>query len=109
MADIVQNEWQNKPWECYKDMGICLRGVCCCFPMIMMCDNGKALDRPSGTTILLALCCPFIAVGLNRAAAREKYGIEGSSGEDWGCAICCGGLANMQTAMEIKAREEVGM
>ena len=25
MADIVQNEWQFKPWECYKDMGICLR------------------------------------------------------------------------------------
>ena len=39
-----------------------------------------------------------------RSEARERYGIDGSTGNDAVCSFCCGPLVNCQTAHEIKER-----
>ncbi|CAB4069763.1 unnamed protein product [Lepeophtheirus salmonis] len=39
-----------------------------------------------------------------RGEAREKYGIEGSTGEDAMTAFCCGPCVQCQTGTEIKER-----
>jgi Cys-rich protein (TIGR01571 family) len=48
---------------------------------------------------------PCIPALLLRQEARERWGIEGSTGEDVAVSFCCTPCVNCQTAVEIKERE----
>lgn len=72
--DVVQNEWQDKELECFKDPVNMLFG-CCCY-LCMVCDNAKRLEENVGLYCLLGYCCPICTIFMQRKTTREKYGIE---------------------------------
>ena len=53
---------------------------------------------------MLACIFPCIPIMLLRQEARERYNIEGSTGDDAVCSFCCGPCVSCQTAVEIKER-----
>jgi len=105
MADLVSNEFQQKEWECYKDIPGCCKGYWCA--PCLICDNASKLDK-GAMGCILSCCFPACAVVLWRMEAREKYGIDGTTLMDvlWG--LCCPALVNCQTAHEIEVRKQNG-
>merc|ERR1719232_99489 len=92
--DVVQNEWQDKELECFKDPMNMICGWCC--PLCMVCDNAKRLGESWPLYCVLAYCFPVCTIFMIRKKTREKYGIEGSPGKDCLCSCCCGACVNCQ-------------
>ena len=80
-------------------------GCCgyCCLP----CQMGKNADRLGESSFLYCLltcCIPCVPIFLLRGKARERYGIDGGTGEDAMCAFCCGPCVSCQIANELDDR-----
>lgn len=119
--DVVQNEWQDKELECFKDPVNMLFGWCCA--LCMVCDNAKRMDESVGLYCCLGYCCPICAIYSLRSKTREKFGIEvclkgainlsqrfnpfcrqGDTMKDVLCSCCCGACVNCQVNKELKKR-----
>jgi len=103
MTDIIQNEWNVKWFELWKDIPNCLKAVCC--GPCTICWNLEALGKEKGFGWFLACCSPMAGVAIARTLTREKYGIEGTDMQDWCLSCCCGACSEFQVAAEIKKRE----
>ena len=80
-------------------------GCCgyCCLP----CQMGKNADRLGESSFLyciLTCCIPCVPIFLLRGKARERYGIDGGTGEDALCSFCCGACVSCQIANELDER-----
>ena len=93
--DVVQNEWQQKEWECFKDpktseyrvfiliwqnvkhdavaVSVLFGWFC---SLCLMCKNAKDLGESVPKYCCLGLFFPMCAICMLRGKAREKYGIE---------------------------------
>jgi len=70
----------------------------------MMYQNAENLGKNGCLYVLLSCLFPCIPIMLLRQEARERYNIEGSTGDDAIMSLCCGGCVMCQTAVEIKER-----
>merc|ERR1711981_1114719 len=95
-------EWKQGLCGCCDDCATCCCG-CFCTPC-QVYQNGEDLNKSGILCCLGYLFMPCIPIMLLRTEAREKYGIEGSSGGDCVASCCCGPCASIQTANEIKSR-----
>ena len=119
--DVVQNEWQDKEYECFNDPMNMLMGWCC--PLCMMCDSAKRLEESVALYCLLSYFCAPCSLCMLRKTTREKYGIEvnhnctllwlnkrntnffqGDTMNDVLCVCCCGPCVNCQVNKELKKR-----
>ena len=75
----------------------------CCGPCLVK-RNADDLGKPGFLYCLLSCCIPCVPIFILRQEAREKYGIEGSTGEDALCSFFCASCTNCQTAVEIEGR-----
>merc|ERR1719382_1345013 len=78
--DVVQNEWQDKEVECFKDPMNMLLGWCC--PLCMVCDSAKRVGESVPMYCCLAYFCPICTIYMLRKNTRQRYGIEGDTGKD---------------------------
>merc|ERR1712110_694523 len=72
-------------------MGDC--SICMCTTFCTPCQiyrTAEDLNKSGMLYCLLSCFMPCIPVLLLRGEAREKYGIEGTTMEDVGAAVCCG-------------------
>ncbi|XP_040575439.1 cornifelin [Lepeophtheirus salmonis] len=94
--------WKQSLCGCCGDMETCCCGTFCglCFTY----QQAENLGKPGILYCLLSCIFPCIPIFLLRGEAREKYGIEGSTGEDAMTAFCCGPCVQCQTGTEIKER-----
>ena len=80
-------------------------GLCgACVPCCLVKRNADDLGKSGWLCCLLSCLLPCVPIFILRQEARERYGIEGSTGEDAACSCCCGALVNCQTGAEIKER-----
>merc|ERR1712018_388200 len=100
---IIQNEWQDKELECFKDPMNCVIGYFCAW--CMMCDSSKRLGKSVPLFCLFSYFCAPCALFSLRSETREKFGIEGSAGMDCACCCCCPLCVNCQVNKELKKRE----
>jgi len=107
MAGLMQNQWQHGICGCLSDPGLCCKGYFCA--LCMACDNAEKVGKGGMLWCCLTCLMPTCVISLTRTATREKYGIEGSPMMDWVFGCCLSACTNCNTAMEFKARDELGM
>ena len=95
-------DWKQGVCGCFGDCDVCLCGYCC--PCLLIKRNADDLGKEGLLCCLLSCFIPCIPIFILRTEARERYGIDGSTGNDAICSFCCGALVNCQTAHEIKER-----
>lgn len=106
-------EWSSGLCSCCDDCGICVLSFCCpCIQYGMsteMFGEGVLFREPSCAVHaiiyiafdIFGLGC--IVLGLQRQLVREKYGIKGTSFNDFCCSCCCQPCTLAQVSREIKA------
>merc|ERR1712032_1361166 len=72
--------WKQDLCNCCGDCEACMCGTCCGFCQIY--QNAENLGKSGFLYCLLACLFPCIPIMLLRQEARERYNIEGSTGDD---------------------------
>merc|ERR1712241_616023 len=98
----MSGQWKQDTFGCFSNVGTCCFGYCC-GPCLVK-RNADDLGKPGFLYCLLSCCIPCVPIFILRQEAREKYGIEGSTGEDALCSFFCASCTNCQTAVEIEGR-----
>jgi len=96
-------EFKQSTCGCFDDCGGCMFGWCC--SPCQVYQNGEALGKSGFLCCLLGCLLPCVPALLLRQEARERWGIEGSTGDDVVSAVCCTPCVNCQISSEIKERE----
>merc|ERR1712243_503681 len=92
----MSGTWSHSLFGCFDNIGTCFYGYCC--GCCMMLQSASNLGESSCLYCLLSCLTPVVPLFLLRTKAREKYGIDGSTGEDFLTAFCCAGCYNRQVA-----------
>jgi len=95
-------DWNNGLFGCFGNMGNCMCGWCC--PICQVADSAQKLGESYLLYFVLGCFVPCVPVFLVRDKAREKYGLEGSTGGDALAACCCGCCVSVQVANELDER-----
>jgi len=103
--------WLNDLFDCFDPTETCL--FACLIPCILFGKTAAREEDPSlkdynavnGKCVAFS-CCPHMFLRRERGKLREKYGIQGSWGEDCFATWCCGLCTLVQLEKESKQRAE---
>ncbi|XP_023339378.1 cornifelin [Eurytemora carolleeae] len=95
-------EWKQGLFNCCGDCGICCCGTFC--DCCLVYQNADNLGKSGLLCCLLACMIPCVPTMILRNEARERWGIQGSTGGDFCASVCCYPCVDCQTAVEIKER-----
>ncbi|RDW89972.1 PLAC8 family protein [Aspergillus mulundensis] len=110
----MSNEWNNSVWSCFSPVQACLMSCFC--PCMLYGKQAERLDDPGlkeGRNVngdcclyLLASCCGlnWVLQMMKRRDMREKFGIDGSVGEDCILSCCCSCCVLVQQEKELDAQ-----
>lgn len=95
-------EWKAPLCGCFDNIGLCLFTYF--LPCVIAGQNAEAVGQgPCLNYAIFSLlgCIGIYCMAKTREAVREKYGIEGSFGNDIIMSWCCGFCSVIQVAREL--------